>query len=38
VEGEPITDYVRHRKLGLRERIELFRKVCAAVSSPIRAW
>src|SRR5439155_13911750 len=32
VEGEPITDYVRNRKLGLRERIELFRKVCAAVS------
>jgi serine/threonine protein kinase len=32
VEGEPITDFVRNRKLGVRERIELFRKVCAAVS------
>jgi len=32
VEGEPITDFVRNRKAGLRERIELFRKVCAAVS------
>ena len=32
VEGEPITDFVKDRNSGLRERIELFRKVCAAVS------
>jgi len=32
VEGEPITEFVRNRKLAIRERIELFRKVCAAVS------
>jgi tetratricopeptide (TPR) repeat protein len=32
VEGVPITDYVRSRKASLQERIELFRKVCAAVS------
>lgn len=32
VEGEPITDFVRNRNAGLRERVELFRKVCAAVS------
>jgi len=32
VEGEPITDFVRNRNLSLRERIELFRKVCTAVS------
>jgi hypothetical protein len=32
VEGEPITDFVRRNKTGLRERIELFRKVCDAVS------
>ena len=32
VEGAPITDYVRGRKASLQERIELFRKVCAAVS------
>uniref|UniRef100_Q01ZV5 Serine/threonine protein kinase n=1 Tax=Solibacter usitatus (strain Ellin6076) TaxID=234267 RepID=Q01ZV5_SOLUE len=32
VEGEPITDFVIDRNCGLRERIELFRKVCAAVS------
>ncbi|MBZ5625827.1 MAG: serine/threonine protein kinase [Acidobacteriia bacterium] len=32
VEGEPITAFARNRKAGLRERIELFRKVCAAVS------
>jgi serine/threonine-protein kinase len=32
VEGQPITDFVRSRKSGLQERIQLFRKVCAAVS------
>ncbi|HEY1497154.1 MAG TPA: serine/threonine-protein kinase [Candidatus Solibacter sp.] len=32
VEGEPITDFVKDRNSGLRERIELFRKVCVAVS------
>ncbi len=32
VDGEPITDYVRKRDLTLRERVSLFRKVCAAVS------
>jgi tetratricopeptide (TPR) repeat protein len=31
VEGSPITTYCRERKLALRERIELFRQVCAAV-------
>jgi serine/threonine protein kinase len=32
VEGESITDFVRNRNTALRERIELFRKICAAVS------
>lgn len=32
VEGERIDDFCQHRKLGLRERLELFRKVCSAVS------
>jgi len=32
VEGQPITDFVRQRKASLHRRIELFRKVCAAVS------
>ena len=32
VEGVPITDFVQDRRTTLRERLELFRKVCAAVS------
>ena len=32
VEGEPIDEYCRARQLGVRERLELFRQVCAAVS------
>jgi len=31
VEGQPITAYCLQNRLGTRERIELFRKVCAAV-------
>lgn len=31
VEGIPVTDYCDQQKLGLRERIELFRQICAAV-------
>jgi non-specific serine/threonine protein kinase/serine/threonine-protein kinase len=31
VEGRPITEYVRTRRLPLRERLALFREVCAAV-------
>jgi eukaryotic-like serine/threonine-protein kinase len=31
VEGCPITEYARRRGLKLRDRIELFRQVCAAV-------
>ncbi len=31
VEGEPIDRYCDDRKLSLRQRIELFRKVCSAV-------
>jgi serine/threonine protein kinase/tetratricopeptide (TPR) repeat protein len=31
VEGEPITNYCDHRKLGIDARIELFRQVCDAV-------
>ncbi|HEX7314347.1 MAG TPA: serine/threonine-protein kinase [Pyrinomonadaceae bacterium] len=32
IEGEPIDEYCRARQLGVRERLELFRQVCAAVS------
>jgi non-specific serine/threonine protein kinase/serine/threonine-protein kinase len=32
VEGEPIDEYCRARGLGVRERLGLFRQVCAAVS------
>ncbi|HWS87886.1 MAG TPA: serine/threonine-protein kinase [Pyrinomonadaceae bacterium] len=32
IEGEPIDEYCRARHLGVRERLELFRQVCAAVS------
>ncbi len=32
IEGEPIEEFCRARHLGLRERLELFRQVCAAVS------
>ena len=31
VEGQPITEYCASRALGLRERLALFRTVCAAV-------
>ena len=31
VEGEPITDWCAHRALSLRERLQLFVKVCSAV-------
>ncbi|MEO0557098.1 MAG: protein kinase [Bacteroidota bacterium] len=31
VEGEPITTYCDRHDLGIRERLELFREVCAAV-------
>ena len=31
VEGVPITDYCRDKNLSIRERVELFLKVCAAV-------
>ncbi|NIP79174.1 MAG: tetratricopeptide repeat protein [Gemmatimonadetes bacterium] len=31
VDGEPITDYCDHRRLGVPERLALFREVCAAV-------
>lgn len=31
VPGEPITDYCRHWRLPLRQRLELFRQVCEAV-------
>ncbi len=31
VEGEPITDYCRQRKLSLEAKLKLFRDVCAAV-------
>jgi serine/threonine-protein kinase len=32
VEGERLDSYCDSRRLGLRERLELFRKICAAVS------
>ena len=32
IEGEPIDEYCRARDLSVRERLELFRQVCAAVS------
>ena len=32
VKGEPISDYAETRKLSTAERLELFRKVCAAVT------
>ena len=32
VEGEPITDYCRDRKLSLEARLALFHQICAAVS------
>ncbi len=31
VDGQPITDWADERRLGLRARIDVFRKVCAAV-------
>ena len=33
VEGKPITTWCAEHRLGTRERIDLFRKVCAAVQS-----
>ncbi len=32
IEGEPITDYCRNRKLSLDSRLRLFAQICAAVS------
>ena len=32
IDGKPVTQWVEERDLGLRERIGLFRQVCAAVS------
>src|SRR5688572_23319250 len=32
IEGEPITDYCRNRKLSLDSRLHLFTQICAAVS------
>jgi serine/threonine-protein kinase len=32
IEGEPVTDYCRKRRLSLDSRLELFAQVCAAVS------
>lgn len=31
IEGKPVTEWVRARHLSLRDRIELFRRICAAV-------
>lgn len=31
VAGEPITDYCRHRRLSVSEKLKIFRKVCSAV-------
>jgi eukaryotic-like serine/threonine-protein kinase len=33
VEGQPVTTWCAERRCGVRERVELFRKVCAAVQS-----
>ncbi|MEL6444579.1 MAG: serine/threonine-protein kinase [Bacteroidota bacterium] len=33
VPGEPITDYAARRSLGVADRLELFREVCAAVQA-----
>ena len=37
VEGEPVTDYVRKRRLGLRARLLLFLSICRAVEAAHRA-
>jgi len=37
VEGEPITDYARERRLDLRARLGLFLQVCRAVEAAHRA-
>jgi serine/threonine-protein kinase len=37
VEGAPITDHVRVRRLDLRQRVELLRQVCRAVEAAHRA-
>ncbi|HKA00475.1 MAG TPA: protein kinase [Candidatus Solibacter sp.] len=31
IEGEPVTDYCERQNLGVRERLELFEQICAAV-------
>jgi non-specific serine/threonine protein kinase/serine/threonine-protein kinase len=31
VEGQPVADYVRNRRVGLQERLRLFQQVCAGV-------
>jgi serine/threonine protein kinase len=31
IHGKPVTEWVRERNLSVRERIELFRQICAAV-------
>ena len=31
VDGEPITDYARTHRLSVRDRVDLFRQVCAAI-------
>ena len=37
VEGQPITEFARARRLGLRERLALFVQVCRAVEAAHRA-
>jgi tRNA A-37 threonylcarbamoyl transferase component Bud32 len=37
VEGKPLTDYSRERRLDLRERLRLFQQICRAVESAHRA-
>lgn len=32
VSGQPLTDYCRHWHLNLRQRLQLFQEVCAAVA------
>lgn len=32
VEGQPLSKYVRSQELSFRQRVELFRKICAAVT------
>ena len=37
IDGEPITDHVRNRHLGLRQRLKLFVDICRAVEAAHRA-